>query len=155
MRQVAHYLQERLPQLAYADFRAAGYPIGSGAVESANKRVVEGRLKGGGMHWTVANANAVLALRGCLCSQRWDEGWEQIIRQRQRRVRGRASELAPVLPPQPPAKRSSLRTRIATVATPNPYFTDGKPNATHPYKQDFARKYGTTDRAAIHPDTKI
>ena len=76
MRQVAHYLQERLPQLAYADFVAAGYPIGSGAVESANKRVVEARLKGGGMHWTVANANAVLALRGVLCSQRWETAWD-------------------------------------------------------------------------------
>src|SRR6185312_15769353 len=43
MRQVEHYLRERLPQLAYADFVAAGYPIGSGAVESANKRVVEAR----------------------------------------------------------------------------------------------------------------
>ena len=45
------YLAKRLEQLRYAEFLAAGYPIASGAVESANKLVVERRLKGSGMHW--------------------------------------------------------------------------------------------------------
>ena len=43
------YLPKRRAQIAYATFQAAGYPIGSGAVESANKLVVEARLKGSGM----------------------------------------------------------------------------------------------------------
>jgi len=127
MQQVARYLRERLPQLAYADFLVAGYPIGSGVVESANKRVVEARLKGAGMHWTVPNANAVLALRGVLCSQRWEACWEPIVRQRRqaRRRRPVVDAAAPV-PTTRPAKRPSLRSRVAKVATPNPYFTDGK-----------------------------
>jgi hypothetical protein len=156
MQQVARYLRERLPQLAYADFLVAGYPIGSGVVESANKRVVEARLKGAGMHWTVPNANAVLALRGVLCSQRWEACWEPIVRQRRqaRRRRPVVDAAAPV-PTTRPAKRPSLRSRVAKVATPNPYFTDGKPNATHPYKQDYLRKYGTTERAASRPNPKI
>ena len=45
------YLEKRREQIRYAQFQAAGYPIGSGAVESANKLVVEQRLKGSGMHW--------------------------------------------------------------------------------------------------------
>jgi hypothetical protein len=156
MRQVHRYLQDRLPQLAYADFLAAGYPIGSGAVESANKRVVEARLKGAGMHWTVGHANAVLALRGALCSQRWDACWAPIVQQRRQTHRRRPADApaAPV-PGIPPGKTPSLRSRIAKVATPNPYFTDGKPNATHPYKQHYARKYGTTDREASQPIPKI
>lgn len=157
MRQVASYLQQRLPQLAYADFVAAGYPIGSGVVESANKLVVEARLKGAGMHWTVPNANAVLALRGVLCSQRWDACWEPIVAQRrQQRRRHRTPERSGCLASATPLPtRSSLRSRIAKIATPNPYFTDGKPNATHPYKRHYARKYGTTNRPASEPITKI
>jgi hypothetical protein len=156
MRQVTRYLQERLPQLAYADFVAAGYPIGSGAVESANKRVVEARLKGGGMHWTVPNANALLALRGVLCSQRWEPAWDEIALQRRPRHRQPSTaDPGPTLPAPPPAKRASLRHRVAQAATPNPYFTDGKPNATHPYKRAYERKYGTTDRAASRSIPKI
>lgn len=41
----------RQPMLRYAHFRALGYPIGGGATESANKLVVEERLKGPGMQW--------------------------------------------------------------------------------------------------------
>jgi hypothetical protein len=159
MRQVASYLRQRLPQLAYADFQAAGYPIGSGAVESANKLVVEARLKGAGMHWTIANANALLALRGVLCSQRWDDGWQALSSQRRRAARRRPpSPTMPAAPDAPatmPPKPRVTRHRLAAVTTPNPYFTDGKPNATHPYKQDYARKYGTTDRAASRPITEI
>jgi hypothetical protein len=40
------YLEKRREQLRYADFQAQGLPIGRGAVESANKLVVEARLKG-------------------------------------------------------------------------------------------------------------
>jgi hypothetical protein len=157
MRQVASYLHERRPQLAYADFLSQGYPIGSGAVESANKRVVEARLKGAGMHWTVPNANALLALRGVLCSQRWEAAWAELVSQRrqQRRRHRPHPESTTVAPVAPPVKRPGLRSRIAKVATPNPYFTDGKPNATHPYKRDYARKYGTTDRSASQPIPKI
>jgi hypothetical protein len=45
------YLEKRRAHLDYARFQALGYPIGSGSVESANKLVVEARLKGSGMHW--------------------------------------------------------------------------------------------------------
>lgn len=72
------YLEKRREQIRYAEFAAAGYPIGSGAVESANKLVVEARLKGAGMHWAREHVNGVVALRGALCSGRWDESWAQI-----------------------------------------------------------------------------
>jgi hypothetical protein len=41
------YLEKRLAQIQYATFAAHGYPLGSGSVESANKLVVEARLKRG------------------------------------------------------------------------------------------------------------
>jgi hypothetical protein len=40
------YLEKRREQIKYAEFQGMGYPIGSGAVESANK--LGARLKGSG-----------------------------------------------------------------------------------------------------------
>ena len=37
-------------------------------VESANKLVVEARLKGAGMHWQRGHVDAMLALRNLLCN---------------------------------------------------------------------------------------
>jgi hypothetical protein len=34
------------------------------------------RLKLSGMHWTVKGANAIIALRCCQMSNRWEEFWE-------------------------------------------------------------------------------
>jgi hypothetical protein len=43
------YLQKREAHMQYPIYQEAGWPIGSGSVESANKVVVEARLKGAGM----------------------------------------------------------------------------------------------------------
>ena len=66
------YLEQRVAQLQYPAFAAAGWPIGSGSVESANKLVVEDRLKGAGMHWTDRQVNPMLALRNAVCNDRWE-----------------------------------------------------------------------------------
>ncbi len=72
------YLEKRRGHIEYARFQALGYPIGSGSVESANKLVVEARLKGAGMHWAPIHVNPMLALRNIACSDRWEEAWPQI-----------------------------------------------------------------------------
>jgi hypothetical protein len=69
------YLEKRRGMLDYAWYQARGYPIGSGSVESANKLVVERRLKGTGMHWARAHINPMVALRTIACSNRWSEAW--------------------------------------------------------------------------------
>lgn len=95
------YLTVRRSQIAYADFAAAGYPLGSGMVESANKLLVEARLKGSGMHWTRANVNALLALRCLERNGRWDTEWPalwdawRLQHRAQRRARRRARPAAP------------------------------------------------------------
>jgi len=50
-------------RMQYADFRANGYYIGSGPVESACNTIVKQRAKRAGMHWTIAGLDPVLALR--------------------------------------------------------------------------------------------
>ena len=52
-----NYLRKREAMMQYPQFRRDGWPIGSGMVESANKNVVETRLKGPGMHWERKNVN--------------------------------------------------------------------------------------------------
>lgn len=72
------YLDKRVAQMQYPTFQAQGWPIGSGSVESANKLVVEVRLKGAGMHWLRTNVDPMLALRNLLCSDRWAQDWPLI-----------------------------------------------------------------------------
>lgn len=75
------YLQKRREQIGYAEFELMGLPIGSGIVESANKLLVEERLKGAGMHWARHNINPMLALRTVAFNDRWAEAWPQIVAQ--------------------------------------------------------------------------
>lgn len=67
---VAYYCHNRW-RMVYRQFRAAGCPIGSGTVESACKLVVQQRMKQPGMRWRRNNADAMLALRSALFSDRW------------------------------------------------------------------------------------
>ena len=66
------YLFRNRWRMCYREFRAAGCPIGSGTVESACKLVVQQRMKQSGMRWSRHGAQAMLALRSALLSDRWD-----------------------------------------------------------------------------------
>jgi hypothetical protein len=54
--------------MRYQTFREQGYHIGSGVAEAGCKAVVQARLKGPGMRWTGAGAEAMLHLRCAVCS---------------------------------------------------------------------------------------
>jgi hypothetical protein len=96
------YLDKRLAQMQYPTFQADGWPLGSGVVESANKLVVEARLKGAGMHWERTNVNPMLALRNAVCNDRWDETWAQSSADLRAHPRPRCpSPLAPSIPAAP------------------------------------------------------
>ena len=82
LKQAAHYLQKREKMMQYPLFRAKGWPIGSGSVESANNHVVQSRMDGPGMHWEPRNVNPMLALRTGECNDRWDETRKQAFRHR-------------------------------------------------------------------------
>src|SRR5436305_10504048 len=79
------YLQKRTAHMQYPIYQAAGWPIGSGSVESAHKVVVEARLKGAGMRWERHNVNPMLTLRNAVCNRRWHERWQATRKQRQQR----------------------------------------------------------------------
>jgi hypothetical protein len=59
--------------LNYACLRRKGLPVGSGAVESAIRRVINLRLKGPGLMWLEGNAEGALVLRAAAVTGRWEE----------------------------------------------------------------------------------
>lgn len=131
------YLAKRRAQIPYATFRARGYPIGSGSVESANKLVVEARLKGSGMHWARHHVNPLLALRTAVCADRWDEAWPRIVARR--RAAARRRRPAPLSPPS-----AALPIASAPAARPAPpaplrptTIVDGRPTKAHPGNRRF------------------
>jgi hypothetical protein len=77
------YLSKRREMIRYEEFVKAGYPIGSGCVESGNKVVIQARLKQAGMHWARRNVNPMAALRNVACNDRWSEAWPRIEAQLQ------------------------------------------------------------------------
>lgn len=66
------YFTNQAPRMAYDRYRAQGWDIGSGMVESACKRVIAAREKGPGMRWSEAGAHTVAAVRVLLLNQEWD-----------------------------------------------------------------------------------
>ena len=76
VRTAADYFHRNAKRMRYAEFRKQGLFVGSGVVEAGCKMICGQRLKLSGMHWTVRGANAIIALRCCQLSARWEEFWE-------------------------------------------------------------------------------
>jgi hypothetical protein len=64
-------------RLRYDCFRYRGVPLGSGAIESTIRRVLNLRLKGTSLYWEAANAEAMIQLRVAVLSGRWEERLER------------------------------------------------------------------------------
>jgi hypothetical protein len=71
----AHYFITHQRRMAYQEFREDGFPIGSGAVESAVKQF-KARLTGPGMSWSRPAAEQMLVLRAALLSDTFDALWQ-------------------------------------------------------------------------------
>ncbi len=71
------YLNKHEAHLRYDWFGYRGRPRGSGAVESAIRRVINLRLKGNGIYWKEENAEAMLVLRAAALTGRWEETMEK------------------------------------------------------------------------------
>ena len=70
LRRERGYFAANAPRTDYPAYRARGLPVGSGAVESAAKQLVQARLKRAGMRWSEAGAQALLAVTAQLANQR-------------------------------------------------------------------------------------
>jgi hypothetical protein len=69
------YFQRQQDRMNYHQYRIAGYPIGSGAVESGINSVVHHRMKRQGSGWLPDNVNPMLAALSELHSGRFERMW--------------------------------------------------------------------------------
>lgn len=145
------YLEKRLELMQYPSFQEAGWPIGSGVVESGNKLVVEARLKGAGMHWARASVNAMLSLRNAVCNDRWDEAWQQSSEQIRRA--GRSQRV--ITPKRTAASHDTPakpKARAPVSSPPEERPTHPKPAANHPWRR-YRVTQAQKDQAEPHART--
>ncbi|NLY71495.1 MAG: ISKra4 family transposase, partial [Clostridiales bacterium] len=67
------YLENNRDKMNYIDYISKGYFIGSGAVESGHKHVLQQRLKLAGMRWSRGGAQYIASLRAASKSNRWSK----------------------------------------------------------------------------------
>ena len=118
------FLDKHEAHLRYDWFRYRGRPLGSGAVESAIRRVINLRLKGNGIYWREENAEAMLVLRAAALTGRWEETMERthaaMARDRRRDWPWGAPDIVAELnsgePIKPPASQTQSSGQERTIA---------------------------------------
>jgi len=65
------YLKNNQTRMLYKTFRDQGLAIGSGAIESAHRTVIQKRLKQSGQRWTIDGAQKIMDLRVVNASKQW------------------------------------------------------------------------------------
>jgi len=70
------YFTNNKERMRYNQYKAKGYQIGSGTVESACKHIVSQRLKQAGMTWSIQGADAIIQLRILWKNGEWHKFWD-------------------------------------------------------------------------------
>jgi hypothetical protein len=144
------YFHKRLSLMQYPKYQREGWPIGSGMVESANKVVVQARLKGAGMHWEPTHVNPMLALRTAVCNERWKEAWQDSVAEQHAQRHSKRQQLATTRfqslistflllllrlhPPTPKSTPSAPKLAQPAATLPG----SSRPSAHHPWKRGRA-----------------
>jgi len=102
VRKAIGYFQTNATRMDYPQFLAQHFPIGSGAIESTCKTLIEERVKGAGMRWTQQGAQAVLSLRAVQRSGRWRAFWQHHPQRRRPTICARR-------PSNPPTGQTAAR----------------------------------------------
>jgi hypothetical protein len=89
LRRVAGYLQRNRPYMDYAHYLKRGWPIGTGVIEGACRHLVKDRMELSGMRWTIAGAEALLALRAVHENGDWDTFHQFRREQRHKQLYGK------------------------------------------------------------------
>lgn len=81
-RETTTYFENQVHRMDYPTYVKKGWAIGSGPIEAACKTVIGRRLKGTGMRWSPAGADAMAHLRALLVGERgqWAAYWDQPAR---------------------------------------------------------------------------
>src|SRR5579875_718699 len=135
VRKALDYFTEHAARMDYPAFAARQFPIGSGAIESTCRHLVQVRAVQAGMRWDPAHLQAILSLRAVQRSGRWNAFWatQPLLQARRHRAALRlhptpAVATTPVTASTPPAPAvPALPTRhdpappVAAPATRRPW----------------------------------
>lgn len=80
------YINNNRDNIDYPTYKAKGYFVGSGAIESGNKIVLQNRLKLPGMRWNVPTAQCMLSLKAKLESNLWDSTVVPMVSRRMKQL---------------------------------------------------------------------
>lgn len=72
------YIENNRGRIDYRRYKLRGYYIGSGAIESGNKLVIQQRMKQSGMRWGISGGQYIASLRAKYASNQWDKVREVI-----------------------------------------------------------------------------
>ena len=78
-RKCLNYLLNNRERMSYPQFEAKDLVTSSGVTEGGCKSAIGTRLKRSGMHWTTRGADAIITLRCCILSGRFQDTWERIL----------------------------------------------------------------------------
>jgi hypothetical protein len=109
--------------LDYVRFRRRGVPLGSGAIESAIRRVINLRLKGNSISWYEENAEGMMMLRCLVLSNRWDDTFIEISTSLASNRRLAWTFSSPDMPAQLKVKTTIEPPKPQVTATSAPYAT--------------------------------
>jgi len=77
------YMKKRRALMKYDLLRSKGLPIGSGAVESGIRRVINLRIKSPGMFWEKDNVESIMYLRANALSGQWENMLNRVYKHTQ------------------------------------------------------------------------
>lgn len=75
-----HYFRHHAAHMQYAQYTAAGLPIGSGVTEAGCKELIKARFSRSGMRWKRETGDHILQLRAIRLSGQWDSFWQKVLR---------------------------------------------------------------------------
>lgn len=73
LEKLINYFSEHRDRMRYKTYQNAGLEIGSGAVESAHRTIIQQRAKLSGQRWTSAGVQGILSLRAAYLGGNWNQ----------------------------------------------------------------------------------
>jgi hypothetical protein len=79
---LSNYIINNIDNIDYKEYKKNGWYIGSGAIESANKTVLQQRLKQAGMRWNRECAQYIVSLMSKAKSGLWEQEVVNLVQNR-------------------------------------------------------------------------
>ena len=74
------YFNNHKERMRYKEYKEKGLDVGSGAIESTHRTLVQSRMKQAGMHWKKKNVQPMVSLKSRYQSGRWEEVEEKYLK---------------------------------------------------------------------------